>query len=101
MLSHEQQPSIHSTTVPINAATKKRFTFKHYFNPGHLDEPIKTAESLRCEFSRILISFWNNIPAIAKIFFVENSKSENLKKIFGDISIFSKIWNYTKEYHTV
>ena len=28
---------------------------------------------------RIYIKFWNNIPVIAKIFFLVNSKSENLK----------------------
>ena len=54
---------------------------------------------------RIFIKFWNNIPVIAKIFFLENSKSENLKKILVIwlliSNIYSKIWNYTKEYHTV
>ena len=49
MLLPEQEASIHSTTVAINAAIKKRFTFKHYFNLG---EPIKTAESLRYEVPR-------------------------------------------------
>ena len=29
---------------------------------------------------RIYIKFWNNIPVIATIFFLENSKSVNLKK---------------------
>ena len=53
---------------------------------------VSLSRQLRVCAARIFISFWNNIPAIAKIFFVENSKSENLKKIFWwDLDLFQNL----------